>query len=270
MIEKKYKKLKEIIESYGSVAVAFSGGVDSTFLIKVAHDVLGDNAIAITVESSLFPKRETEEAIDFCKAYEISQRIISTDIFEIEGFDENPTNRCYLCKKAIFMKLIEEAATEGIIKVLEGSNVDDDSDYRPGMQAVKEIGIKSPLREAGLTKEEIRFLSKELSLETWKKPSFACLATRFAYGEPITEEKLLRIDRAEQFLINLGFLQVRVRVHGKEGLQARIEVLPEDFPRLMKDDCRIGIYEYFKEIGFENTSLDMRGYITGSMNESLK
>ena len=270
IITEKFEKLKEIIEGYGSVGVAFSGGVDSTFLLKIAHDVLGENAVALTIVSPLFPERENDEAVEFCKVHEIKQILIPVDILAVEGFEKNPSDRCYVCKKNIFSSVLEEAVSEGIIIIAEGSNIDDDSDYRPGMQAVKEIGIQSPLKDAGLTKHEIRVLSKELSLDTWNKPSFACLATRFVYGDTITKEKLVRIDQAEQFLIDNGFSQVRVRIHGDEGTQARIEVLPEDFSRLLEEEIRNKVYEYFKGIGFENISLDIRGYRTGSMNESLE
>lgn len=266
----KYEKLKEIIKNYGSVSVAFSGGVDSSFLLKVAHDVLGNGLLAITVDSPLQPERETGEAIAFCNSFGIRQKMISVDVFEIEGFEQNPTNRCYICKKNIFGRIIETSEMEGIDVIVEGSNTDDDNDYRPGMQAIRELGIKSPLREAGLSKQEIRSLSKELSLATWEKPSFACLATRFVYGDTITEEKLKMIDLAEQFLINLGFSQLRVRVHGENGKQARIETLPQDFPILIEEDNRSKVYDYFREIGFENISLDLRGYKSGSMNEGIE
>ena len=265
----KYEKLKQILEGYGKVAIAFSGGVDSSFLLRVAHDVLGDEAIAITIESSLYPERETSEAVSRCNELGVRQLMLPLDEFEIEGFDKNPVDRCYICKTNIFKKIISAAAAEGIAVVAEGSNVDDEGDYRPGLKAITEQEVKSPLRESGLTKDEIRILSKELSLPTWDKPSFACLATRFPYGDMITKEKLQRLDLAEQLLIDLGFSQVRVRLHGEDGSQARIEALPEDFPKMIEDEIRNRIYDYFREIGFENVSLDMRGYKSGSMNEGV-
>ena len=263
-MENKYKFLKEYIKSLGSVAVAFSGGVDSTFLLKAAHDALGDRCIAITVASSSFPKRERKEAIAFCAKEGINHIIVESEELEIEGFAANPKNRCYLCKKELFTKMREAAESLGIKHIAEGSNVDDEGDYRPGMQAVEELGVKSPLRKAGFTKDEIRQLSKKLGLSTWNKQSFACLSSRFVYGEQITEEKLKMVDQAEQYLIDLGFTQVRVRIHDK---MARIEVVRSEFEKIIENADNI--YSKFKEIGFTYISLDLKGYRTGSMNETL-
>lgn len=268
-INEKKEKLIKIIEDSGKMVIAFSGGVDSTLLLKIAHDVLGDNVIAVTIDSILYPKRETSEAISFCEENGIEQILVKTDVLNIDEFVNNPVNRCYLCKKDIFSNIKEIAASKGIEAVAEGSNVDDVGDYRPGMMAIEELSIMSPLKDAGLTKKEIREISKELSLPTWKKPTFACLATRFVYGEKITVEKLSRLDKAEDFLHNLGFPQVRVRIHGEEGRNARIEALPQDFSRIMDEDIRKKIYEELKSLGFDYVSLDLLGYRTGSMNEVL-
>ena len=263
-MKNKRLSLQEIIENYQKLAVAFSGGVDSTFLLKVAHDVLGDNVMAVTVKSCLIPAHELKEAIDFCKEFNIRQSILEFDPFQVDGFCHNPKNRCYLCKKSLFSKIIAEAAQRQISVIAEGSNVDDRGDYRPGMQAIAELGVKSPLLDAGLTKKEIRELSHQLGLKTWSKPSFACLASRFVYGDTITKDKLSMVERAEQVLSELGFVQYRVRVHDN---MARIEVLPDDFDKVLK--CRNEILIRLKSLGFSYISLDLQGYRTGSMNEVL-
>lgn len=263
---RKLTQLKERISSLGSLAIAFSSGVDSTFLLKAAHEALGEHALAITAKSSSFPKRELEESISFCKEENIRQIIFTSRELDVKGFRQNPPNRCYLCKKAFLEKVKEIAASHGITHVAEGSNVDDEGDYRPGMKAVAELGILSPLREVGLTKQEIRSLSKEMGLPTWEKPSFACLSSRFPYGEEITEKKLAMVEQAEQLLLELGFAQFRVRIH---GAMARVEVLPEDFPKLIQAGTREKITGRFREIGFVYTAVDLEGYRTGSMNEIL-
>lgn len=265
-LHEKQKKLKEYLSELGSVAVAFSSGVDSTFLLRTAHEVLGDKVIAITARSCSFPGRELKEAEEFCKSEGIRHIIIESEELAIDGFKQNPKNRCYLCKKELFSKMIQAAEEEGIKFVAEGSNLDDNGDYRPGLKAIAELGIKSPLREAGLTKDDIRALSKEMGLKTWDKPSFACLASRFVYGETITEEKLAMVDKAEQLLLDLGFRQVRVRIHGDI---ARIEILPSEFAKLMEDAVRDKVNSTLKNLGFSYVAMDLEGYRSGSMNEAF-
>ena len=266
ILEEKLQHLKEYLASLGSVAIAFSSGVDSTFLLKVAHDVLGDKAIAITATSCFYPKRESNEAAAFCQANGIKQITIASDELAIPQIRQNPTNRCYLCKKDLFSKLITLAKENGAAYVCEGSNMDDLGDYRPGLKAIEELGIKSPLRECQLYKQEIRTLSKQLNLPTWDKPNFACLASRFVYGEELTLKKLEMVERAEQSLMELGFKQLRVRIHG-ENL-ARIEVNQSELEKLFA--LRQTVSQKIKEAGFAYITMDLQGYRTGAMNEVIK
>ncbi|SHI13877.1 ATP-dependent sacrificial sulfur transferase LarE [Clostridium intestinale] len=267
LLDEKLELLKDIIRKKGSAAVAFSGGVDSTFLIRVAKEVLGDKLIAVTATSSTYPERELNEAIKYAKDFGVKHIIISSEELDIEGFASNPKNRCYYCKKELFTKVKEVALENGVEYVFDGSNLDDNGDYRPGMLAAKELLVASPLKEAGLTKKDIRDLSKEYGLATWNKPAFACLSSRFPYGNKITLPKLKMIDQAEQFLLDMGIRQVRVRHHGEI---ARIEVAPEEREKFFNIEFMDKISSKFKEIGFIYTTLDIAGYRTGSMNEVLK
>lgn len=262
----KYEKLKSIIKDCGKIAIAFSGGVDSTFLTKVAKDVLGENAVAVTISSILVTDDELKEADDFCKVENIEHLIYKADVLSIPGFEDNPPDRCYICKKAIFTNVQNLVGERGISVIAEGTNVDDDGDYRPGMRAIKELGVRSPLKEAGLTKAEIRELSCMLGLKTWNKPSCACLASRFAYGEVINKDKLDMIYSAECYIRSLGFEQFRVRL--QDGI-ARIELRPADIQKFIENGIKDKVSEKLHTLGFKYVSLDLDGYRLGSMNEVL-
>ena len=310
-LDEKYQDLQDYLKSLGRVAVAFSGGVDSTLLLKVAHDVLGDNCVAVTAKSKSFPERELNESNDFCLEEGIKHYYTNSEELDLPGFRQNPTNRCYLCKHELFEE-IEKMAGEifpelglneevvgksnsqddsaevdslgksdsqddsaevdnlGKVYICEGSNMDDNGDFRPGLKAIEELGVTSPLRHAGLYKEEIRELSKRLGLKTYRKQSFACLSSRFVYGETISDQKLRMVDRAEQFLLDLGFEQLRVRIHGEKEFLARIEVPVDQIQRMASPEVRKKVNMRFHTLGFTYVTLDLAGYQTGSMNAGVK
>ncbi|MBU3216351.1 ATP-dependent sacrificial sulfur transferase LarE [Clostridium estertheticum] len=265
-LEMKFRKLKDSIQGLGSVAIAYSGGVDSTFLLKVAADVLGNKVIAITAKSTTYPEREFKEAVKYIGDIGAKHIVIISEELEIEGFAKNPIDRCYFCKKELFSKVRKVADDNNINAVLDGSNADDVSDYRPGMKAANELKVISPLKDAGLTKDNIRELSKRLGLPTWNKPAFACLSSRFPYGNEITVEKLSMVERAEQFLLDLGFKQIRVRHHGDI---ARVEVNAQERNKFFSTEMMDKVANELKNIGFKYVTLDLLGYRTGSMNEVL-
>jgi len=269
-IHQKLADLQAYLRSLGTVAVAFSGGVDSSLLLKVAHDTLGDGAFAITAETHPMPSEDKPATEEFCRSEGIRQYILTYDELRIPGFAQNPTNRCYLCKTALFEHMAAIANEHGATALAEGSNLDDEGDYRPGLRAVAEQGVKSPLRHAGLHKQDIRDLSRELGLPTWDKPAAACLSSRFPYWHQITEQKLLMVDEAENYLRSLGVGQVRVRIHGRKGEVARIEVPTVDLALFADERTREQVAARMHEVGFTYVSLDLDGFRSGSGNAVLK
>ncbi len=262
----KQTALRLYIRELGNVAIAYSGGVDSSLLLYIAAEELGTAAAAITVVSDLFPQRELDAASAFCARYGITHYIKRCDLLGIEEIVANPDNRCYLCKHALLDSISQTATEHGFTNLADGSNSDDASDYRPGLQAVEELGVLSPLRRARLSKAEVRELSRQLGLPTWDQDSFACLATRLPYGEPITLAALKRIELAEQFLIDLGCRQVRVRSHSD---CARIECDSAGFDLICQPETRRQVHDTLKAYGFSFVTLDLDGYRSGSMNVTL-
>ncbi len=262
----KEQKLKGILSEMERIIIAFSGGVDSTYLLKVALDTLGqENVLAITADSESFPASELEETIRIAKALNAPHQIITMSELSIPGYSENDSNRCYYCKKGLFENLYPIMIEKGYHNLTFGLIKDDLGDHRPGVKAAIEKNVRGPLAEADITKEDIRIRSKELGLDTWDKPSLACLSSRIAYGEKITIEKLRKVDEAEQFIKGYGIKQVRVRVHNE---MARIEVEPAEMITLLK--CRDQVSEQLKLIGFKYVAMDLTGYKSGSMNQLLE
>jgi len=265
----KFNQLQDILRSYGSCIVAYSGGVDSVFLARVAHDVLGERALAVIADSPSLPRRELNEALELGQRFNFPVRVVRTAEFDNPSYLANPTNRCYFCKHELFEELTPLAKSEGFAVIAYGENASDIGDFRPGAQAAKEFQVRAPLKEAGLTKAEIRELSAQLGLPTADKPQMACLSSRIPYGENVTPHKLSMIEQAEYVLRDLGFYDVRVRHHelGTKLCLARIEVGPTELPRLLADCLSIRVAEELKKIGYAHVTVDLQGYRRGSLNE---
>lgn len=265
-IDKKYQDLRDILLSLGSALIAYSGGVDSTLVLRIARDLLGDRVLAITAKSPVYPSEEIEQAKAITRDMGIAHKIIETHELSNPKFVTNPKDRCYWCKRELFAELRNIARDNNLNYVLDGTNFDDQNDFRPGMRAANEFEVRSPLKEAALTKEDIRAVSKRLDLPVWDKPSLACLASRFPYGTKITQENLIKVEKAERFIREFGITQIRVRHHDRI---ARIEVMECDMGKLLEGNMRGKVSSYLKKLGYSYVVIDLEGYRTGSMNEAL-
>ncbi len=266
-VQNKYDALRALLREMGSLVIGYSGGVDSTLLLRVAVDTLGTRALAMIGRSETYPTREFEEAVALAGSMGARYVVVHTEETDLVKFRENPPDRCYFCKSELFDKLAGIAAQEGIAWIADGTITDDLGDFRPGMKAKSEKNVRSPLLEAGMSKSDVRELSRELGLPTWDKPAFACLSSRFPYGTGITRENLTKIDKAESFLRDEGFRSFRVRFHDERT--ARIEIPAQELSRLLDEELRTRLVARFKELGFIYVTLDLQGYRTGSMNEAL-
>ncbi len=260
----KWQKLNQYLKGYDKVAIAFSGGVDSSFLLKAAAFAIGkENVIAITADSAFVPSKELDEAKATAIDIGVEHIILGMDVLAIKEIRNNPRDRCYICKKNVFTQIIHTANNEGISAIFDGSNLDDEGDFRPGKKALQELHVQSPLKECELSKKDIRELSKELGLPTWEKPSMACLASRIPYEDIITKEKLVMIEKAEETISDLGFTQFRVRYH--DGI-ARIELIPEEIPRMFDIKVMKQVHDDLKSFGFTFVTMDLSGYKMGNLN----
>jgi len=265
-LQAKMDKLQNILTDMGSVLIAYSGGVDSTFLLGAAKRALQDKVVALTARSSTYPSSELQEAIQIAGELNVRHVVVDSEELDIPGFRENPPDRCYYCKSELFTKALSVAKEHGVAVVCDGTNFDDEGDFRPGIRAACDLGVRSPLKEAGLTKDDIRALSRDMGLPTWNKPALACLSSRFPYGEEITADKLSMVEKAEAFLRSLGYRQLRVRHHGN---MARIELAPEELKKFLQSGEAKKVADELKSIGYTYVTLDLEGYRTGSMNEVL-
>jgi len=266
ILQKKYDRLKQIITMEGDAVIGFSGGVDSTFLLKVCAEIFKKKVLAITIKSELIPANEVDAAHDMADRFGVRHIILKKNVLELPGFVQNHPDRCYICKKAIFSQIKKKAGLYGIHHCFDGSNIDDAEDFRPGRIALDELGVRSPLVEAGFLKSDIRAVSEALKLPTWNKPALACLASRFPYYTKITKDALKQVERAEAFLGELGMHLFRVRHH---DILARIELGAKEKKLLLKFNLCTKIVRHFKKLGYKYVSLDLEGYRTGSMNEAL-
>lgn len=265
---KKLSKLKGLLKSWGGCAVAFSGGVDSTLLLTVAHEIMGKKCLAVIATSSTYPKREYDEALKWVQDQDIPHTVIVSEELDIQGFSDNPPQRCYYCKKELFSKIIDEAKRFGVSVVADGTNSDDTGDFRPGMKAIRELGVQSPLLECGLTKNDIRLISREIyNLPTADKQPMACMASRIPYGSVVTKEKLKQVEAIEDFLAEKGFKVFRARHHGD---LLRIELGKDEMTMLQDGTLTSELVEFAKRAGFVYVTLDLQGFRSGSMNEVLR